>query len=105
VLRGVRGAQWSTLTLVSHSSGVHYSATLDRWYHNWISNKDKVVAKYGAKWFRIWSYFLASSTIISRNGGASVFQLTLHKNLNGFSRVDGQPSHIGIKYDKTKEFS
>ena len=46
--------------------GVHYSATIDRWYKNWLANKDKVVAKYGEKLFRIWTYFLASSVIVSR---------------------------------------
>lgn len=57
------------------------------------------------RWFRIWSFFLASSTITSRQGGASVFQITLHKNLNGFKRVEGVPTHIGIHFDKDKEFS
>lgn len=33
--------------------GVHYSATLWRWYRNWMANKDKVIAKYGLKWFRV----------------------------------------------------
>jgi len=33
--------------------GVHYSATLWRWYRNWMANKDKVVAKYGNRWFRV----------------------------------------------------
>ena len=46
--------------------GVHYSATLWRWYKNWISNKDKVIETYGERWYRIWVYFLASATIISR---------------------------------------
>ena len=31
-----------------------------------------------------------------RNGGASVFQLTLHKNLNGYSRIMGVPNHASI---------
>ncbi|MCJ1464076.1 Sphingolipid C9-methyltransferase 2 [Pseudocyphellaria aurata] len=35
--------------------GVHYSATLWRWYRNWTANRDKVVAKYGERWFRVWS--------------------------------------------------
>ncbi|CED84204.1 sphingolipid c9-methyltransferase [Phaffia rhodozyma] len=85
--------------------GVHYSATIYRWYQNWISNKEKVLAKYGDRWFRIWSFFLASSTIVSRQGSASVFQITLHKNLNAYKRVEGVPTHIGIHYDKAKEFS
>lgn len=33
--------------------GVHYSATLWRWYRNWLANKDKVEAKYGKRWFRV----------------------------------------------------
>lgn len=33
--------------------GVHYSATLWRWYRNWLANKDKVEAKYGSRWFRV----------------------------------------------------
>jgi cyclopropane fatty-acyl-phospholipid synthase-like methyltransferase len=33
--------------------GVHYSATLWRWYRNWMGNKEKVIAKYGDRWFRV----------------------------------------------------
>ena len=33
--------------------GVHYSATLWRWYRNWMGNKEKVLAKYGGRWFRV----------------------------------------------------
>jgi len=29
------------------------SATLHRWYENWITNKDKVLAKYGERWYRV----------------------------------------------------
>ncbi|BGO91620.1 hypothetical protein NBRC10512_008067 [Rhodotorula toruloides] len=76
--------------------GVHYSATLHRWYENWIKNKENVLAKYGERWYRVWLYFLASSVITSRQGGASVFQITLHKNLNGYHRVDDIPSHTNI---------
>ena len=33
--------------------GVHYSATLWRWYRNWLANREKVEAKYGGRWFRV----------------------------------------------------
>jgi cyclopropane fatty-acyl-phospholipid synthase-like methyltransferase len=33
--------------------GVHYSATLWRWYRNWMGNKEKIEAKYGGRWFRV----------------------------------------------------
>jgi cyclopropane fatty-acyl-phospholipid synthase-like methyltransferase len=96
--------------------GVHYSATLWRWYRNWMANKDKVVAKYGNRWFRvcsfhsssahgciqfanhqqIWEFFLAYSTIISRQGGATCYQITLVKNINSTHRVEGIDSQYAL---------
>ncbi|KAG2142927.1 hypothetical protein DEU56DRAFT_733564, partial [Suillus clintonianus] len=48
-----------------------------------------VVDKYGEWWYHIWVFFLTYSTIISCQGSFSVFQLTLHKNLNAYHRVLG----------------
>ena len=93
--------------------GVHYSATIWRWYRNWISNKEKVEAKYGKRWYRvclspptiyslctkvrqIWEYFLAYSTIISRQGSATCYQITLVKNINSTHRVEGIPTQFGL---------
>lgn len=36
--------------------GVHYSATLWKWYRNWLGNREKVEAKYGSKWFKVSKY-------------------------------------------------
>lgn len=85
--------------------GVHYSATIWHWYNNWVSNKDKVVAKYGERWYRIWVFFLAWSTVISRQGSFSLFQLTLHKNLNAYHRINGVDNHKEIKLSGNKQFS
>lgn len=43
--------------------GVHYSATLWRWYRNWLGNKDKVQAKYGKRWYRV-SHFRQMFAVI-----------------------------------------
>ncbi|PMD37842.1 cyclopropane-fatty-acyl-phospholipid synthase [Hyaloscypha variabilis F] len=69
--------------------GIHYSATMWRWYRNWVGNKEKVLAKYGGRWYRIWEYFLASSTIASRQGTATCYQIALVKNLNSTQRTGG----------------
>ncbi|PVI03805.1 S-adenosyl-L-methionine-dependent methyltransferase [Periconia macrospinosa] len=76
--------------------GVHYSATLWKWYRNWIGNKDKVIAKYGKRWYRIWEYFLAISTIASRQGTATCFQIVLVKNLNSTHRVEGIATQFAL---------
>ncbi|KAL9709510.1 hypothetical protein Ac2012v2_007247 [Leucoagaricus gongylophorus] len=83
--------------------GVHYSATIYRWYKNWLSNKDSVIKAYGERWYRIWVFFLAYSVIISRQGSASVFQFTLHKNLNAYHRVNGVKNHASIHVKLEKE--
>jgi cyclopropane fatty-acyl-phospholipid synthase-like methyltransferase len=77
--------------------GVHYSATLWRWYRNWLGNRDKVEAKYGKRWFRIWEYFLAYSTIASRQGSATCFQITLVKNINSTHRIEGVPTQYALQ--------
>ncbi|KAI9342345.1 S-adenosyl-L-methionine-dependent methyltransferase [Obelidium mucronatum] len=66
--------------------GVHYSATIYRWYLNWMQNKEKVIGKYGVRWFRVWELFLAWSSIVARQGSATCYQIVLHKNLNTFDR-------------------
>lgn len=83
--------------------GVHYSATIWQWYKNWLSNRDKVVAKYGERWFRIWAYFLAYSVIVARQGSSSVFQITLHKNLNAFDRCGQIPTHAATQAPVRRE--
>jgi cyclopropane fatty-acyl-phospholipid synthase-like methyltransferase len=83
--------------------GVHYSATIYQWYKNWVSNKDKVIDAYGERWYRVWVFFLAYSTIISRQGSASVFQFTLHKNLNAYHRINAVPKHMSIHVKPEKE--
>lgn len=68
--------------------GVHYSATIERWYQNWLKpeNRAMVVEKYGEKAWRTWEMFLAWSTIISRQGSATCYQIVCHKNTNRFDR-------------------
>lgn len=54
--------------------GVHYSATLWRWYRNWIANQDKVKAKYGNRWYRVslgLSFRLKELLLIMNRSGSS----------------------------------
>ncbi|PWN50394.1 S-adenosyl-L-methionine-dependent methyltransferase [Violaceomyces palustris] len=76
--------------------GISYSATIRKWYINWLKNKDKVVPKYGIYLYKVWEFFLASSVIVAREGGSSVFQITCHKNLNAYPRVEGIFSSGGL---------
>jgi len=85
--------------------GVHYSATIYRWYKNWLANEDKVVEKYGRRLYRVWLFFLAWSVIVAREGGSSLFQITMHKNLNAFHRIEGVPTHSSLHGFQNKEIT
>lgn len=45
---------------------------------------------------QIWEYFLAASTITSRQGGATCWQITLVKNINSTHRIEGINSQYGL---------
>jgi len=62
------------------NTGPHYSITIWKWYENWKRNEAAVVAKYGQRWFRMWSMFLAWSVIIGAQGSSALFMLTMTKN-------------------------
>ena len=66
--------------------GIHYSLTLERWYRNWLRNRDAVVHSYGERWFRLWEVFLAWSVLVSERGGSTAFQLVCNKNKSSFDR-------------------
>ena len=60
--------------------GVHYSVTIRKWYENWRSNEEAIVAAYGQRWFRMWMIFLAWSSIIAAQGSSTVFMISATKN-------------------------
>lgn len=66
---------------------IHYAWTIRKWHDNWISNKDAVIATYGERWYRIWHFFLAWSSIIGEQGNAACFQIVMNKNLDAFDRT------------------
>ncbi len=49
--------------------------------------QDAVLAAYGERWYRIWHFFLAWSTIIGEQGNAACFQVVRNKNLDSFDRT------------------
>ncbi len=66
---------------------IHYGWTIERWRTNWLNNREAVLSAYGERWFRIWNFFLAWSSVIAEQGNASCFQIVMNKNLDHFDRT------------------
>jgi len=45
---------------------------------------------------QIWEFFLSYSTIASRQGTASCYQITMVKNINSTHRVEHIPTQFGL---------
>jgi cyclopropane fatty-acyl-phospholipid synthase-like methyltransferase len=80
--------------------GVHYSVTIRRWYENWLRNREAVVAKYGERWFRTWTLFLAWSEIIAAQGSSTVFMITLAKNTRHDKDSVSPEEAVGVPYSR-----
>ncbi|MCA9629962.1 MAG: class I SAM-dependent methyltransferase, partial [Myxococcales bacterium] len=65
----------------------HYVLTIRAWAENWEANRAAVVERFGERWFRIWSFFLAWSGLVAEQGSAACFQLVLNKNIDQFDRM------------------
>lgn len=66
--------------------GIHYSYTIQRWYHNWQRNKEAIMKAYGEWWFRCWEIFLGWSVDIAKQGNSTCFQIVCNKNRDEFDR-------------------
>ena len=76
--------------------GTHYALTIEKWYENWQRNEQAVVAKYGRRWFRLWSLFLAWSRQIGAQGSSALFMLTLTKNLEHDQATAAPGEHVAL---------
>jgi cyclopropane fatty-acyl-phospholipid synthase-like methyltransferase len=85
MLKPLEKAGWELHSVENMS--MHYSWTIRGWHDHWLRNKAAVTLAYGERWFRIWHFFLAWSSIIATQGNAACFQLVLNKNLDQYDRA------------------
>jgi cyclopropane fatty-acyl-phospholipid synthase-like methyltransferase len=100
MLKAMEKAGWETHSVENVS--IHYAWTIRKWHDNWLSNKSSVVATYGERWFRIWHFFLAWSTIIAEQGNAACFQVVLNKNLDHYDRTRWVTNKAVVLGDRIK---
>jgi cyclopropane-fatty-acyl-phospholipid synthase len=54
---------------------VHYYHTLRHWYDRAVAAKDKIVALYDERFYRMWTFYLAAAASGFRYGGQTIYQL------------------------------
>tara|TARA_Y100000590_G_scaffold458718_1_gene614040 strand:- start:2590 stop:3777 length:1188 start_codon:yes stop_codon:yes gene_type:complete len=66
---------------------LHYAKTLQRWYDNVKTNKNKIVKMYDERFYRMWEFYLLASKYSFINMGNVVFQLQISKNVQNLPLI------------------
>lgn len=54
---------------------LHYARTIHAWYANCMEHKDRIVALYDEKFFRMWTFYLAGAATVFEHGGMCNYQI------------------------------
>ncbi|HEY0468569.1 MAG TPA: cyclopropane-fatty-acyl-phospholipid synthase family protein [Polyangiaceae bacterium] len=82
--------------------GAHYAVTIEKWYQNWRRNERQIVERYGQRWFRLWSFFLAWWVLIGSQGSSALFMITMTKNLKNDRETVPQTSNF--RFSRRRRF-
>lgn len=59
---------------------LHYALTLREWYKRTQANRDKIIAMYDERFFRMWTFYLAGATAAFESGGMCNYQIQFSRN-------------------------
>ena len=59
---------------------LHYAFTLREWYKRTVENREKIIALYDERFYRMWIFYLAGATAAFENGGMCNYQIQFSRN-------------------------
>jgi len=59
---------------------LHYALTLRAWYARTVAHEAEIVATMGARFFRMWTFYLAGATAAFESGGMGNYQIQFTRN-------------------------
>jgi cyclopropane-fatty-acyl-phospholipid synthase len=54
---------------------LHYGKTLRAWYANCMAHREKIIALYDERFFRMWTFYLAGAATVFEHGGMGNYQI------------------------------
>ena len=54
---------------------LHYALTIDRWYDRCVARRAEIEALYDARFYRMWTFYLAGAAAAFRHGGLCNYQI------------------------------
>ncbi|AMO71980.1 SAM-dependent methyltransferase [Sphingorhabdus sp. M41] len=59
---------------------LHYAFTLRVWYKRTVHNREKIIALYDERFYRMWIFYLAGATAAFENGGMCNYQIQFSRS-------------------------
>ena len=73
---------------------LHYARTLRAWYTNCMTNRAAIEALYDAKFFRMWTFYLAGATAAFESGGMANFQIQYTRDRHALPLTRGYMGEV-----------
>lgn len=54
---------------------LHYAHTIRAWYANCMAHREKIIALYDERFFRMWTFYLAGAATVFEHGGMGNYQI------------------------------
>ena len=54
---------------------LHYAKTIRCWYANCMANREKIIALFDERFFRMWTFYLAGAATVFEHGGMGNYQI------------------------------
>ena len=61
---------------------LHYAYTIDHWYDRVVAAREKIIALYDERFYRMWQFYLAGAAEAFRTGGLCNYQLQFSRSRN-----------------------
>ncbi|QDH34586.1 cyclopropane-fatty-acyl-phospholipid synthase family protein [Porphyrobacter sp. YT40] len=61
---------------------LHYAKTIRAWYANCMAHREKIIALYDERFFRMWTFYLAGAATVFEHGGMGNYQIQYVRNRN-----------------------
>ena len=59
---------------------LHYAFTLREWHKRTLQNREKIIALYDERFYRMWTFYLAGATAAFESGGMCNYQIQFSRN-------------------------
>ncbi|QGN53765.1 cyclopropane-fatty-acyl-phospholipid synthase family protein [Novosphingobium sp. Gsoil 351] len=73
---------------------LHYARTLRAWHANCVANRAAIEALYDAKFFRMWTFYLAGATAAFESGGMGNYQIQYTRDRHALPLTRGYMGEV-----------